>query len=206
MTNEELADYYANTLILQYRNKTNAYASVYAMSKLVGILELCNSVLLGYDKDTAVGAQLDILGKYLGVARAVVGAIYFTKDYFWLMLYTDTPPIAGRVGFLKYSDTVPENTLFRSYAEDSISTYTLTDSEMRFAFNFAIIRNYSDGSMKTYDQLLYDIFGSTVYYNETAEMEITMYVPYAVEKAAQIARSEGYLSAPQGVKLILSYY
>ena len=60
--------YYSNLLILQYHNKPKAKATIEAS---VGLLpdELIINVINGFDIETAIGAQLDILGEYIGVDR-----------------------------------------------------------------------------------------------------------------------------------------
>ena len=63
-----LDTYYSNLLILQYHNKPKAKATIEASVNLLPddlILEVIN----GFDIETAVGKQLDILGIYVGVDR-----------------------------------------------------------------------------------------------------------------------------------------
>ena len=63
-----LDTYYSNLLILQYHNKPKAKATIEAS---VGLLpdDLILEVINGFDIETAVGKQLDILGIYVGVDR-----------------------------------------------------------------------------------------------------------------------------------------
>lgn len=73
MSDEQLAQYYANLLILQYRGKPKAYATIRALA-LAGIMnQLPLAIQEAYDPDTAVGVQLDVIGKYVGVARMGYG-------------------------------------------------------------------------------------------------------------------------------------
>lgn len=60
--------YYSNLLIMQYHNKPKAKATIEAT---VGLLpdDLIMEVINGFDIETAVGKQLDILGEYVGVDR-----------------------------------------------------------------------------------------------------------------------------------------
>lgn len=70
-TSQEIQEYYADLLILQYKTQPKARATIKALIKeLYGsgsLLALVN----GYGLDTAVGKQLDILGKYIGLNRKV---------------------------------------------------------------------------------------------------------------------------------------
>lgn len=60
--------YYSNLLILQYHGKPKAKATI---ETTVGLLpdDLIQDVINGFDIETAIGAQLDILGEYVGVDR-----------------------------------------------------------------------------------------------------------------------------------------
>ena len=64
-----LRDYYRNLLILQYRSQPTALDTVEAFVDPFIVAELIDDVKNGYDIDTAVGAQLDAIGKYVGVRR-----------------------------------------------------------------------------------------------------------------------------------------
>lgn len=203
MTNDELIAYYVSTLIIQYANKTNAPLTVQEVVRMIIIYEVMLGVWNGYNILTAVGTQLDVLGKYVGVTRNVQGSIFFTKNYFWMIKYTDTFPVAGTVGFDTY--LADNGGKFRSYADEFISTYTLTDDEMRFSIQCAIISNFSNSSIGAYYQLLWQVFGNQVTFSESSNMEITLTFPIAMEKTAQIAQSEGYLIAPMGVGLTLAF-
>ena len=75
MTNAELIEYYKNLLILQYKTLTKAPAHIEALIEIIMIFELIEDVKNAYDIDTAVGVQLDVLGKYIGLDRQTIIAI-----------------------------------------------------------------------------------------------------------------------------------
>ena len=60
--------YYSNLLIMQYHGKPKAKATI---EKSVALLpdDIIQDVINGFDIQTAVGKQLDILGEYVGVDR-----------------------------------------------------------------------------------------------------------------------------------------
>lgn len=66
-------DYYANLLIMQYHNKRKAQDTIKSSTKALPDT-LIQDIINGYDIDTAVGAQQDLLGEYLGVDR------YYVED------------------------------------------------------------------------------------------------------------------------------
>lgn len=69
MTDQEILIYYSDLLILQYKGKPKATGTVQAMVDTVVSGQLPQAIQNAYNLDTAVGAQLDVLGKYAGVTR-----------------------------------------------------------------------------------------------------------------------------------------
>lgn len=67
----EYTDYYADLLILQYKTQPKARATISALTDKVIADGLLLDVINGFNLDTAVGKQLDILGKYIGLSRIV---------------------------------------------------------------------------------------------------------------------------------------
>ena len=63
--------YYSNLLILQYHNKPKAKATIEASVSLLPD-SLIQEVTDGFDLNTAVGKQLDILGEYIGLSRGYI--------------------------------------------------------------------------------------------------------------------------------------
>jgi len=71
MTTQEIINYYADLLILQYRDRPKAYATMQAVADPFVMDQLPAAVQSAFDINTAVGVQLDLLGKYAGVSRVV---------------------------------------------------------------------------------------------------------------------------------------
>lgn len=69
MTTDELVGYYTNLLILQYNTLPKAKATIDGLVRPVIMDQLPLLVQAAYAVDTAVGVQLDVLGKYVGVSR-----------------------------------------------------------------------------------------------------------------------------------------
>lgn len=73
MTDQELIDYYASLLIIQYIGKPKASAMVKALAETVIMNQLPLAVQNAYSVDDAIGVQLDVIGKYVGVSRSGYG-------------------------------------------------------------------------------------------------------------------------------------
>lgn len=69
MSDEEIIQKYIDLLILQYREKDKARATIGTMVEPVIMNQLPSQVLNAYDPLTAIGVQLDVIGKYVGVSR-----------------------------------------------------------------------------------------------------------------------------------------
>ena len=71
MTLAEKITYYTDLLIMQYRTAIRARKQVSLLTKQAMADDLIVAVRDAFAVDTAVGAQLDILGKYVGVPRNI---------------------------------------------------------------------------------------------------------------------------------------
>ena len=69
MTNEELKKYYSGLLIIQYITKTKAKGMIESIAEQFIADQIYTQVQDAFDIDTAVGVQLDVVGKYAGVQR-----------------------------------------------------------------------------------------------------------------------------------------
>jgi hypothetical protein len=81
MTDQEIIDYYAELLILQYREKPKAFAHIQTLVTPLVMDQLPKQVEDAFSVENAVGAQLDIIGKYVGVSRTN-GAVSLDDDGF----------------------------------------------------------------------------------------------------------------------------
>lgn len=70
-SSQDIKDYYANLLIIQYRNLPNARGTIESLVGESYADGISLDVLNAFDLETAVGQQLDILGKYIGLSRQV---------------------------------------------------------------------------------------------------------------------------------------
>ena len=202
MTDAELSEYYANLLILQYKTKNKAFTSIYETISAIIIYELLRDVENGYDIETALGRQQDILGKYLGVARTITGAV-FTKSYFWMIGYGDTPPIPGREPMPDYNTA--SDALFRRYAEDRESAFDLSDDQYRVMHRLAVIRNSSNNSIRSTDELLTQYFGTDFKFVDNYDMTITYTFPSERATDVAIAESLGLIPKAMGVAAIINF-
>lgn len=101
MSLESLVSYYQGLICFQYRNKPKARATIGLYAKQVLGDDLASQLLTSFDVNTAVGVQLDTIGKYVGVPRDVATAPIV--DFFGFWRYEELDPEAQNPnGFLSY--------------------------------------------------------------------------------------------------------
>lgn len=196
MTNSELIEYYKELLIIQYNDKPKARATIEAVSDQLIFFEIMENVANGFQIGNSVGKQLDILAKYSGVDRVVVG-LTFSRAYFGFSKPGEVDPFQWKP-FAKYGEVSPVGRI-RDYKESQQSEYNLTDQELRKMIQLAIIKNNFQASLKETDIILNQIFGPGVYMDDNLNMSITFYTDSLNERFLSIAASMELLPVPAGV-------
>lgn len=159
MTLQEILEYYANRLIIQYRVKSKARDTI----KCLVDQSVCDGIMAQlktcFDLDTAVGNQLDILGRIVGVPRNVIG-LDLEHTFFSFVRYDEGPVFPDRPGFGHYADDPYPTGLFRRYA--NTGTYTLTDYELRVLIKLKIVFNTAGSSFKGLKEALFRYFNGDI--------------------------------------------
>lgn len=198
---DSIINYYVNLLIIQYHNKTNAQATITALMEQVVANGVYFDVIDGYNVDTAVGVQLDIIGKYVGVDRYFTGQDF--TDFFAFIEY-DTDPaygLDGRIGFCDYSDIGVKTGKWLTYDDIVSNTYSLPDDEFRKLIKLKILSNNSNYSDKEIDDGLFAIFGYAVSAVDNYDMSMTYIVDTSVKALVDVAYTKGLLPKPMGVRI-----
>jgi hypothetical protein len=194
--NTELTAYYKDLLIMQYRDKPAAQGHTENVIKSGMIYDVAIAVRDGFNLETAKGKQLDLLGRILGVSRTITG-VTFTRAYYGYMLYGDTSPFAFNP-MLLYGAEAPD-VQFRDYRESQQSLYDLTDEEYRVILKLAVIKNNSNASVKSIDEILDSLLGTDVYFNDRMNMTISYMIGENLSRLFTIAQATGLLPNPAGV-------
>lgn len=200
--NDTLIEYYKKLLIIQYNDKDKAKATIGALISAIMIYDVAAAVRDGLDIETAIGAQLDILGKYTGLARVVKG-VDFTRNYWGYCKYGDVTPFTY-YPYAEYGDTV-EDVQFRRYEDSSISVLSLIDMEYRAYQKLKIAQNIGSPSLKELDEFIYEFFGSTAYPVDNMDGTIYCYFTTAQKRLATIALALGLLPKTAGVAMTLYF-
>jgi len=176
---QEIIDYYVNLLIIQYHNKPKAQETI----RLFADTMLASGVMLdvenGYNLDTAVGKQLDIIGKYEGVDRFYKD--FDLTDYFGVQTYTEPaptfPPRHGLTDYASYDTDPPKGTL--KYSDIISFNAQLLDDAFRTLIKLKIIQNYSNHADGDIDDRLFALFGTGISMEDPQNMRIVYFITLA---------------------------
>ena len=202
-----LKNYYANLLIVQYNGKPKAAATI----KMVVDLIFANLILLqiqnAFDWKTAVGEQLDIIGKWVGVSREYAGSLYWGKKYLsypsWDILTPDDKTDALQHGYSDYEtfDSDIGGTL--TYNEIGFLKQQLNDEDYRVVIGLKIIKNNLVHTCKNIDDAIWNYFNGEVY-TTWEPHEITYHYPASLSVVMNVCDYKNVLPAPTGVSIKLS--
>lgn len=187
-------NYYADLLILQYRNKPKARATIKMLVDIClgdGLVFELNDCL---NIDKAVGKQLDLIGQILGCNRNIYGLNPDTKYFSF-----------EKTNAYGYSDKdALSQGYWKSYFNSTGSAYALSDTDYRQLLKFKAALNVMPSSMQGMDNAVYSVFGDNVEIINNQDLSITYFINQQtiVTKAAQLL---GYFKAPLGVAVDFSY-
>lgn len=199
---DEIVDYYGNLLIIQYNNKTKARATMEALVTEMLASGILFDVRDAYDVDTAIGLQLDVIGKYVGVDR-----FFTTQDltgYFGFVNYSETEyeyTYGDDLGFSNYNNFETKAGKWLNYSNLISQTIQLTDDQYRIIIKLKIVQNNSDNSHKSIDDSMFAFFGTDVTPYSEGDMEMTYLVPENLTPIITVAIQKEVLPKPMGVML-----
>lgn len=199
-TAEELVTYYQNLLIIQYKRSVKAFQNIGVLSEQVVADLLYLQVQNAFDLNTAIGAQLDILGAYVG-ARRFLANFSSTNTFMAFPFYADAG--AGIVvGFSQYADVNPPVGYWRLYSTVDTSL-VLTDGQLSDLIKYLIAVHASDMSNSSIDEILVEFFGSYVTLTDGEDMTLT-YTHDATNDPFQLFEIINFMNAlpsPAGVTI-----
>lgn len=187
---EAVKEYYADLLILQYRNKRKARETIKLGADIYmgdGLIFQLNDLL---DIDTAQGKQLDIIGKILDCPRIVQG-VYTDLKYFQFHIDDSS------LGFSIVGN--PNEAVFRSIQNYQLSEYSLPDEDYRFLLKFKAVVNVMRGAEANIDEALWNVFKGDVLLKNNHDLTITYIVSSLHTLATLAAKNLGYYRAPEGI-------
>ncbi len=197
----DLIAYYVNLLIIQYHDKPKAQATIALYADALLANNIMDDIQNAYSVETAVGKQLDVIGKYVGVSRYYSELVL--ENYFSLVEYTESipssPPRWGFCDYTNYDDFAYNGTL--TYNDIITSANALFDEDYRTIIKLKIILNYSNFSTKEITEAINDLLGPDVRFESAGNMTIQYFISQDSTPVIQAILSKKLLPAPMGVLL-----
>lgn len=187
---EAVKEYYANLLILQYRNKEKARKTIKLWVDLFlgdGLVFQLPDIL---DIDRANVACLEIIGKILDCPREIPGLIV-DRSYF--QFHKDE----NSVGFSTIGN--PRQGALKTIANSNLSLYELDPDNYRVLLKIKAIANVLRGTMADIDNALKSVFGSKAIMRNNKNLTIDYIIATDYPLAIEAAILKGYFKAPMGV-------
>lgn len=185
-------------LIIQYSNKPNAISTITAITEEFELIYNNSNILdIAYNLDTAVGKQLDIIGKIVGISRNVPFSV--PKKYFGFDGHLNSYPFGSKFN-------VVASYPFRSKFEIPYSNGQLNDNDYRFFIKAKIIKNYAtskniDSNSLSIQNAVDYLFNGKGYVTDNYDMSMTLYIDssYDSSKLTYLENLD-LLPRPQGVR------
>ncbi len=192
-----LVDQYVDRLILQYRDKPRARATIAILLKQAVADALADSLATCFNLATAVGPQLDIVGKYIGVPRNVGPA--GSTDFYGFQNYGGT---GNTIGFRNYPGTTNLTGVWETYTDGDGPDTDLNDIEYRLVLQLKVILNANDGTNASIMAYLNQFFPGQVAMVDNQDMTVT----YTVSPDVPIDTTTlaAYLPKPMGVGITVN--
>lgn len=193
--------YYQNQLIIQYNGLPNASGTIAALvncsicDNFYAQLQSCFNINAALGT-IAVGQQLTIIGKIIGVPRNVYG-LDLVDTFFTLSNWTGRP---ASVGFNTWSNATPDSDKISSWLTTAV--YTPTDFEMLALIQLKIIKNTFYTSLGQIDPILYEYFNGAITLTDNLNTSITWSFAQPYHNVGSICQFLGNIvPKPMGVAI-----
>ena len=206
-TLKSLLDYYANLLIVQYNGKPKASATIQMLANLILANLLILQIRDGFDWRTAVGAQLDIIGKWVGVTRDYKGSLFWGNTFLAYPQANQLTPTdltdTLQHGYSDYDTFDSDTGGVLTYDNLGFVEQSLSDDDYRVIIGLKIIQNNLNHTCKNIDDAIWSYFGEEIYTTWQPHV-ITYHYPASMENIINVCNYKNVLLAPAGVSISLS--
>lgn len=198
---KQLEDYYANLLIVQYNGKPKAAATIKMLVRLIWTNMILLQIRDSFDWKTAVGKQLDIIGKWVGIDRFYKGQLFDFRPWFSYIDWNSEPDnLQG--GFSTFENFETLEGGFLDYENILPTQNQLPDEQLRTLIGLKIIKNSIQFTCKNIDDAIWNYFQGQVY-TTWQPMEVTYHYPHSLNVIMEVALDKNVLPVPTGVRIVL---
>lgn len=185
---------YTTLVTSEHNQQPNFMALVNALANTFGsIRDFADALPAQFDLDSAVGAQLNVVGAWVGQPRVVPNVI--TVGFFG---FQDT---YGAAGFGELTNPAVGGP-FWDLGTPYSGSVTLTDSQYRQIIRAKIASNQSQGTAATLVQTIEDVFGATASIQDVGNLTINLTISTPMSPLDQALITQfNLLPIPAGVVL-----
>jgi len=161
-----MATDYTSLITSEHADKPKFVAMVQAVAGGIGdISDVIASLPQSFDLDAAIGAQLDVVGRWIGQSRVVPGVL--SLGYFGF---------SDNVAAANFGEETNPAIGGRFYEEDEPFTGTavLADPEYRVVLKAKILRNQYDGTVGEIVDALHQLFGTPAHIDDDGSMSLIL--------------------------------
>ena len=196
-----LINYYVNLLIIQYHDKPKAKATIALLINLIWANLIIFQIRDGFDWRTAVGPQLDIVGKWEGLSRFYNGQLLFLHPWFSLIDWNSTPDnLQGGFSTFDTFDILEGGII--DYSTIKPTQNQLADDAFRLMIGLKIIKNHINQTAKNIDEAIWNYFDGNVYTVWNSKT-LTYYYTSELREVMQVALLKNVLPRPTGISIEL---
>ena len=177
LTLTQIQDYYQSLLARQYVGLPKASATIRNYVAQANGENLLTSMLASFDINTAIGAQLDIIAKYIGVTRTILVPV--NTPYFGFINDTISisDPSQNPNGFM--DDLHQDTFIYAEFLSDLSALYSaqdLSDGNFRTLIALKMISNFGNSSLANITNGLYALLGTLIFPVDHQDMTMTYWV------------------------------
>lgn len=193
----DIVAYYVAKMAIQYRGQPNASAMMALLMKQAVADFFYYQLSTCFNLDVAVGPQLDIIGKYVGVPRNIGPATVGTFFGF------ENASATGNIhGFARAAGGVNLGVSWIRANYGSGPTTDVSDATYLQVIKLQIILNHNDGTLASIEDYLDTFFRGLVNLVDNKDMTLTYNVSSDVPISPTLLAA--YLPKPMGVAITVN--
>lgn len=177
---------YLNLIIFQYQDKPKFISELTSILNKVEEVKILNEKLLkSFDLDKAVGNQLDIIGRIVGLPRRTESIV--PKAYFGF--------VDKNINALGFGGS------FFNLGDELYSELVLNDSDYRFFIKCKIANNLMKNNIHSINEIIAFLFSDNAYVEDNRDTTFNLYINENVDfRLVQYAKSLNLLPRPQTIE------
>lgn len=191
---DSLIAYYVNRLLWEYKLPKAQQTIAITVKQIIadGILFQIQD---GYTLGSAIGKQLDVLGKYIGLSRMIGDPT--PLPFFGFVSYDGIGDNTN--GLTDYESNVNQDVVFYDYDYNQQNVTALSDTAYLYMLFLKIALNTGDMTLYGIQNILADTLDGRVRVVDNADMSLTYYVGTNIPVTPTVLTP--YLPKPMGVRI-----